>query len=193
TRGLRMNGRDYGEFRASAEQTGSVVNVNVDSTVAESTITGKLQTQLAGDFQTSAWLGFKNVRYSNWSGLLGVRNSGGVGKIDALVEGSASGSVAVLKPKNLRGTVELSKLEIAQRPRPALTGSARTPQLVLQNAGPIEFTASESAMQVRKASLIGKSTRITVGGRIALAQAVAFDLTADGKGDLTVLHDLDPA
>ena len=189
--GLRMNGRDYGEFHASAEQIGSMVNVDLDSNLAQSTIAAKFQTELVGDYKTSGQLTFKNVSYSNWSGLLGLGNTRSLQNFDAVAEGSVNGSVAILKPANLRGTAQLSKLEISAKPKAALAGPPRTATLALRNEGPIEFTASQSAIHVQRASLVGNSTRIAVTGSVAL-EPVAFDLAVDGDANLALLHDLDP-
>ena len=189
--GLRVNGRDYGEFHASAEQTGSMVSINLDSNLAQSMITGKLQTQLAGDYQTSAQLTFKNVSYANWSGLLGTGNADQ--SFDAVAEGSVNGSVAILKPGNLRGNAQISKLEVSTKPAAPLVGSARTRTLALRNDGPIQFSASQSVLHVQNARLVGTATRIAVTGNVALKPAVAFDLSVDGEANLALLHDLDPS
>jgi translocation and assembly module TamB len=192
--GLRLNGRDYGEFHASAEQTGSMLNVNLDSNLAQSSINGKLQTQLAGDYQTAGQLTFKNVSYSNWSALFGSASSGAQ-SFDAVTDGSMNASVSILKPANLSGSAQLSKLEILSKPKPALggphMGAHTTTPLALRNDGPIEFTASQSAIHVQKANLVGNSTHIALKGNVALAPVVDFDLTVDGDANLALLHELD--
>ncbi len=193
--GLRMNGRDYGDFHASAEQTGSTLNVNLDSNLAQSLINGKLQTQLAGDYQTSGQLTFKNVSYSDWSAVLGLGSSGSTQSFDAVADGALNASLAILKPANLTGTAQLSKLEIAAKPKPALggprMGASTTTKLALRNEGPIEFTASQSAIYVQRAILAGNSTRIALTGSVALSPATNFDLTVNGDANLALLHELD--
>ena len=189
---LRMNGRDYGEFHANAQQNGSAVDVHVDSNLAQSMITGQLHTQLAGLYQTSVQATFKNVSYANWGGLLGLGAQGRTQSFDALAEGAVNASFAILKPSNVSGTAQLSKFEISAKPKTPLAGSTRRATLALRNEGPVEFSASQSAIRVQRANLVGDSARLAVTGSVAIEPAIALNLTVDSNANLALLHDLDP-
>src|SRR5665213_2354421 len=192
---LRLNGRDYGDFNATAKQSGSTLAVDLDSTLAQSMIHAKLQAQLGGEYKTSGQLDFKNVRYSNWNDLLGVNTSAGGETFDAVADGGFNGSVAILQPKTLSGSGRLTKLEISAKPKTVLAASlsgTRSNTLALRNDGPIEVTASSSEIKIQKASLIGNSTHLTLTGGVALQPAVALNLTVDADANLALLQDLDP-
>jgi len=138
-------------------------------------------------------LSFKDVRYSNWSALLGLGNAVSGENIDVLAEGAVNASVAILKPANLSGNALISKLEISAKPKPTLAGpmNSHASTLGLRNEGAIELTASQSLIHVQKASLVGNSTRIGLSGSIALSP-LAADLTVNGDANLALLHELDP-
>jgi len=192
---LRMNGRDYGDFNATARQAGSTVTVVLDSTLAQSTIHANLQAQLSGLYQTSGQLDFKNVRYTNWNGLLRLNTSADGETFDALADGSINASVAILQPKSLSGAGRITKLEISAKAKPVLAvpiSGTRSNVLALRNDGPIEATASSAAITIQKASLTGNSTHLTLTGGVTLQPAVALNLTLDADANLALLHDLDP-
>ncbi len=192
---LRFNGRDYGDLQAVAKQTGSVIAVDLDSTLAQSIIHAKLQTQLGGQYQTSAQLEFKDVRYSNWNGLLGLGTSAGGETFDAVAEGNAKASGALLEPKNLSGSAQISKLEISAKPKSLFArpiSGTRSNALVLRNDGPMEVSVNSAGLKIQRASLIGNSTHLTFSGSAALQPAMVLNLTMDADADLALLHDLDP-
>jgi translocation and assembly module TamB len=188
--GIRASGKDLGGFTATAEQTGSMVRVNLDSNLAQSIIRLTGQAQLTRDYPVNAQLNFDNIRYSNLRGLLGPSNVEDRWQdFDALLEGSVNVDGPAISPMDLTGSAQISKLEVTRLHPGALHGGA-TP-LTLLNDGPITLVANQSGIQVQRARIIGPSTEIAITGNVAVRPVTAFNVNVNADTDLALIRQID--
>ena len=100
---LRMNGQELGKASFKAQTSGSNLHFALNSDLAKSSIQGKGDAQLTGDYPVRADLTFANIKYSNIAPFLAKPDTPTEPpSFDALVEGQASVNGPVLKPENVR-------------------------------------------------------------------------------------------
>jgi translocation and assembly module TamB len=185
--GLRANGKDLGALTAVAEQGGNAVRVTLDSNLAQSSIHVDGQAQLTRDYPLTAQVNFSNVRYSNFSNLLGQAGLNTVPGFDALLEGSANVTGPAMAPANLTGSAQISRLEMTSTQR----GPAGRPAaLAFHNDGPISLVANQSGIQVQRAHIVGPSTDIAVTGNMAIRPGAAFNVNVNATTDLSLLQQI---
>jgi len=105
-----------------------------------------------------AKLTFANLKYSELRGFLGTDPMVNP-NFDALVEGDASVTGPALQPKNLRGDLQLSRVELF---------TTQPQKMALKNEGPIVAHLERSVVKIEKARLTGPQTDINVNGSLAL-------------------------
>jgi translocation and assembly module TamB len=185
-RALALNKKPLGDLTATAETRGKEVAFAVNSNFANSTIKGNGRLQLSGDYPVDAQLSFANVTYHGFNAWL--QNT--VSTFDGSLDGQLSVSGPVARTKDLRGTLELTKLEAHS----VAAGTARKPrvQLELHNQGAIVAALDRGLITVRSATITGPSTQLAVTGTASLVEAGALNLRVDGNVKLEILEALNP-
>ena len=131
--GLSMNRQNLGDLTATAETRGNTVDFNLASDLAHSNIKGSGTLQLAADYPINAQLSFSNVTYRALSPLL---SDSPPQPFDAELDGEATVAGPASDVSQLRGTVQLTKLE-AHSAAPAKLGAQPRVNLDLKNSGNI--------------------------------------------------------
>jgi len=185
--GLVYNGRTYGDATFSANTKGENVAFAVDSNFANAAIHGKGEAKLQSGYPLTAQVTVANLRYSNIRGLFEA-DSTIRPDFDALLEADASVSGPASKPDQLKGRLQVSRLELTSSPR-GITGAA--PVLSLKNEGPIVATFDRSAFKIENGHLTGRSTDIRVDGTAGISGTNPLNLTIKANTDLGLLQDID--
>lgn len=180
---LRVGQEEFGGFTASAEQAGPAVKFSLDSNLAESVIHGTGQAQLTRDYPMNAQLSFNNIRYVNWIPLIGKSSTTPPG-FDALFEGNLSIAGPAVRPRDLTGRVQITKVEVSTAGA-ALNGGGAT--VAVRNDGPIAISANQSGVHVERARFTGPATAADVTGDVQLKPAVALNLKVNANADLALL------
>ena len=190
TNALKMNRRDLGGASLSAKTTGSNLDFQVDSDIAQSKIHGSGRAQLTGDYPLQGKLSFANIKYSNIAPFVSeepvVRPS-----FDALVEGEASVSGPVMDAGALDGRLQLNTLQMQTQPSASPTGGAPRRQVTVRNTAPIVLSLNHSLVNIQQFHLQGPSTDVNASGTVNLKdQSTPMNLAVDAFLDLALIQDV---
>ena len=185
--GLTLNGKPAGDVNATAVTRGRELAFNLKSDFAQANIHGDGTMQLRDDFPLAAKLTFAHVTYSGIQPWLDRAERSG---FEALADGQVTVNGPVATPDQLRGLLEISKLEMAS----AVTPGGRKPRQTasIHNAGPIRVALDRSVARVESFRLSGKDMNFNVSGTAALAGTQALDLHAEGDVNLALVEAFDP-
>lgn len=183
-RGLQLTGQPLGDAHLTATSQGPVLRAHLDSTFANSTIRGDGEWRMEADYPGSATVAFSKVDLTGLRQWISPSPSSGALPFTGFAEGEFHINGPALKPELLKADLRIPNLEI----RPA-SGPA---SIVLKNSGPIVATAANSVITIEHAELTGRSTDVTIGGKISLTQKNPLDVRVTGNVDLAVLQTFNP-
>jgi translocation and assembly module TamB len=188
---LRMNNKNLGQADFTAKTSGSTLNFQLDSNIAQSKIHGAGHSQLTGDYPTQANLSFTNIKYTNIEPFI-PSDTGMAPSFEAQVDGEASLNGPALDPDALTGRLQLNQLSAETHPTVTPTGAPPSRSVKIQNQGPIVIALNKSVVSVQQFHLAGLGTVVNASGAINLKDDTApIDLKLDSNVDLGMLQDLD--
>jgi len=182
--GITYNGHAFGNATLVAETKGDDVVFAADSNFAGAAIHGEGNAKLEADYPVTAKLTVANARYSNLRGWLdddSVRSD-----FDALLEADATLAGPVRRPEEMKGNLQVTRLELS-----ALSRGAQQASIALKNEGPIALDYDHGSMRIRNAHLTGKSTDIAIAGTATFGDANSLTLTVKANTGLGLLQDID--
>ncbi len=185
-RGLALNKKPLGDLTATAETKGQEVAFALNSNFAGSAIKGSGRMALGGDYPVDAQVSFDNVTYSGLNALL----ESSLRTFDASLAGQVSLNGPLARTGELRGTLQLTKLEAH-----SVSGdAARKPRgkLELHNQGPIVANLDRGLITIRSAAITGPSTSLSLSGTAAIVEPRALNLRVDGDVKLEALQAINP-
>lgn len=185
-RGLVLNNKPLGDLTATANTRGKQVAFDLTSNFAASSIKGNGRVELSRDYPVDAEVTFANVTYSGLNAWVQSR----VRTFDGSLEGRVSVAGPAVRAKEMRGTLELTKLEAHSMKTDAVAKSRG--QLDLHNEGPIVAALDHGLITIRNARISGPSTNLAVSGTASILDAGAMNLRVDGDVKLGVLQSLNP-
>jgi translocation and assembly module TamB len=183
-RGLALEKKPLGNLTATATTQGTQIAFSLNSDFARSTIQGSGRLGMTADYPLDAHLRFSNI---TWSGLDAWLQSG-VDTLDGSVEGQATVTGPLARTSDLRGTLQITKLETHS----VGTGTAKKPRASLEvhNDGPIAATLDRGTVTIRSAKITGPSADLAATGSASIAGAGAMNLRVNGNVKLEVLEAL---
>ena len=184
--GIAYNGHPYGNAVLTAGNKGDTIAFKADSDFAGAAIHGEGEAGLQADYPVTAKFTLANLRYSNLRGWVG-EDSVQPG-FEALLEAQASVSGPAKKPDEMKGSLQLTRLELSAAPRG--TASPRA-TIALKNDGVMTLDYDRGAMRIQSAHLTGKSADIAIAGTAAFTGANPLNLTIKANTDLTLLQDIE--
>lgn len=182
--GLQLANQRLGDAHLTASSQGGVLRAHLDSSFANSAVKGDGEWRMDGDYPGTANVTFSRLDLAGLREWISPSAGGAAYPFSGFAEGELHITGPALKPDLLRADVRIPSLEI--RPVAASNG------IVLRNSGPIVASVANSTIAIEKAELTGRSTDITVGGKISLSQKNPLDLRANGRVDLAVLQTFNP-
>jgi translocation and assembly module TamB len=185
-RGLSVDKKPLGDLTATAETRGQDLTFNLASDLGRADIRGNGTMRLTGDYPLNAQVTFSNVTYSGLSPLLG----GTPQPLEAVADGRVTVSGPVTRTQDLRGSLELSKLQA--RSVPASTGRQPRVAFELHNAGPIAVALDRNVVTVQSAHIVGPFTDVAVTGTASLGTPNSMNLRANGNIKLELLEAFNP-
>jgi translocation and assembly module TamB len=188
-RGLQLTSQPLGDFRLQANSQGEDVKVRLSSDFANSRIRGEGQFKLTGDYPGSATVTFTRLDFGELGDWISPRTTARQTGIAGSAEGELHVTGPARRPDLMKGALRIPRIEFGPAPGkgPAPGG---TPYL-LRNQGPIVMSMNNQVVSIESARLVGRSTDISVGGRVALQQRNPLDLKVNGRIDLAILHEFD--
>ena len=165
--GLALDKKPLGDLTATADTQGKQVVFALNSNFARSAIKGNGRMELGGDYPVDAQVSFANVTYSGLNAWL----QSTVHTFDGSLDGQVSVNGPVARTQDLRGTLQLTKLEAHSVARRA----AKKPRvnLELHNEGPIVAALDRGVVTIRSAKITGPSTNLALTGTASIAGAAA--------------------
>jgi translocation and assembly module TamB len=182
--GITYQDRALGNAALIAETKGDGVVITADSNFAGAAIHGEGNAKLEAEYPVTAKVTVANARYSNlraWLDDDAVRSD-----VDALLEADATLAGPVRRPEEMKGNLQVTRLELSAAPR-----GARQAPIALKNEGPIALDYDHGSMRIRSAHLTGKSTDIAVAGAATFSGANSLNLTVKANTGLGLLQDMD--
>jgi translocation and assembly module TamB len=101
-----------------------------------------------------------------------------------------SGSASLAGPLNnldqMRGEARLEQIRVT--PNPDVQGRTATPDVTLENAGPIIFDVTRTGADIRDARFSATDTQLEARGRIGFGEQNPWDVAATGSINLRILR-----
>jgi translocation and assembly module TamB len=186
--GLQLTGQRLGDAHLSAHSEGPLLRVSLDSDVADTMLKGQGQWRLEGDYPGNALFTFSNLDLANVRPWLSPAQASGSSDFRGVADGQLRVDGPLLKPQLLKVELRLPTLELSPAPTTAGVPAA---DLTLRNSGPIVAVLANSVVTIQNAHMVGRSTDVTVAGRVLLQQKNSLDLQVNGHADLVLLRDFD--
>jgi translocation and assembly module TamB len=183
--GIAYNGHSYGNATLVAGSNGDSVTFKADSDFAGASIHGQGEARLQAGYPVSAKLTLANLRYSALRGWLGDASI--APGFEALLEAEASISGPANKPDEMKGNLQVTRLELSA---PARGGASSGVEMALKNNGVMAIDYDRGSIRFQNAQLTGKSTDIAIAGTAALRGANPLNLTIKANADLKLLQDI---
>ncbi|MBV8818202.1 MAG: translocation/assembly module TamB domain-containing protein, partial [Acidobacteriaceae bacterium] len=179
--GISAQGKNLGDATLTADTASSgQLTFALDSNLAGSSISGRGNAQLAGDYPINAKLTFKNIAWNRLQTLVGS-NTGEPPEFDAETDGQITVNGPVLALDRLRGSLELTRLKVHTIPGPG------EKTITIQNEGPIAANLDRGIVNILSAHITGPQTDIQTSGNLGL-QKQTLNLTLNAKANLAPLQ-----
>ena len=185
---LQITDLAFGDAHLSISSQGGVARAHLESNIAKSEIRGSGEWRLDGDYPGGATIDFSQVnlaRLRNWI------QPATAAQPDSFA-GSAQGHLHIdgplLQLHNLKAELTIPEFHLGPPPSSGLAADAG----VLENSGPIVITLAGDSVNIESARLVGRSTALTVTGKIQLRDKNPLDVRVNGTIDLELLRDVNP-
>ncbi len=189
--GLQLTGQALGDARLIANSEAGVLRVRLSSDFANSRIRGDGEWSLTGDYPGSATVTITRLDFAQLESWLFPAEDTSSRRFAGFAEGELRIQGPALKPANMKAELRIPKLEILPGPGSGRTTAAAN-VLSLHNDGPIVASMANSVITVQNARLKGRSTDLTIGGKVAVDSKMPLDVRVNGRIDLGIVQDLDP-
>lgn len=186
---FQLTGEPLGDANLTIDSQNQVLRAHLVSDVAQCAVRGDGEWRLEGDYPGKATVTFSKVDLAVLRDLISPA-TGGATRFVGKTEGTVQIEGPALKPQAIKAELRIPAFEIAPAPGSGLSDTT----LTLRNAAPIVVRMANSVVTVDTAHLTGKSTDLSLTGRISLEQKNPLDLRVNGHLDLALMqefaHDL---
>ena len=186
-KGLQLNGQAFGDTHLTASSQGQVLSAHLESDFANSAIRGDGEWKLEGEYPGSATIRFSKLDFARLRAWIAPSQSGATDRVAGSAEGDLRIDGPALKPESMKAELRIPKLEIGPAPGTVPPAGAIT----LTNSGPIVASMSNSIVTVESARLVGRSTDLSITGKVLLDQKSPLDLRVNGHLDLAIVQTFD--
>jgi translocation and assembly module TamB len=181
---LRLNGQQFGNAHLTANSQNGGLHAHLDSNFANSVIQGEGQWQLTGDYPGSAVVNFSRLDFNQLHDWI-TPNAPSAASFTGSAEGELHVDGSALKPETLKAELRIPKFQISP-----LEQIGTAAPITLANSGDIVARLANSVITVESAHFTGRSTDLSLTGRITLREKNPLDLRVNGHIDLAELHDI---
>jgi translocation and assembly module TamB len=179
---VQAQGETFGDLKATAAMaSANRVRFALDSNLADAQIHGQGNVDLTDGYPVNAQLTFNNALFSRIARLAGVTLAE-PGRIEAAVDGQMNVSGPVEHVDQLRGSAQLTRVNIMAKARP---GENRP--VTIANQGPLIATLDRGVIQLRNMHLQGSGVDLEASGTASIIGG-PLALTANGNVGLAILQ-----
>jgi translocation and assembly module TamB len=183
-KGLAVQGKNLGDLTLDASTSGGRVNFTLDSSLGGASIQGKGNSQLAGDYPTTAQITIHNV---TWKGLQPLLGPAGVDSpdFDAAADGEITMNGPVLRSDAMSARLQLSRVQLT-----AATPGIHSETVTVQNQGPVAVSLDRGVARIESLHLTGPKTDVQAQGSVSLT-AHTLQASLNARTDLGLLQKFD--
>jgi translocation and assembly module TamB len=193
--GLRnalVDGRPYGNLELTANTRLPVLAVGVTVNLDGIQMHGNGEWRLDSGYPGQARIEIPRVPFSALHDLAPEPHA----RKDLPFDGFLQGEVKVAGPLNnlsaWKADITLSTVQLNALPNAHPMAGAQPQDLVLRNSEPVHLDATSKGIDIRSASFTAKETTLTVSGRLALDSKTPWDVSAQGRINLSILQIFNP-
>ena len=162
-RNLAIGADRLGDLELAANTSQGQTALVLTSNVAGASIAGSGKLRLANDTLTDGRLTFQNVTWAGVRRLVAPGSAAGQ-DVEAVTDGQISMSGPLTNIDQLRGSVEIKRLEL----RAAASIFQHNQRLLLQNQDPLRATIDRGTVRIENAHLTGPDTTFQATGSMPL-------------------------
>jgi translocation and assembly module TamB len=188
---ITAEGKNYGDFTLNADTANGRANFTLASNLGGASIEGRGTAELSADYPVDAQVSFRNVEWANLHGLFEAGSIGAPG-FDIATDGQIGVQGPVLKTDNLRGSVQISRLEVSSKVASRNTVGKNTPSMpvTIKNQGPVSIALDRQTVRIEQAHFTSPQTDIQATGTASLKDKT-LNLSLNSNTDLAALQSFD--
>jgi translocation and assembly module TamB len=183
--GLHFSDQALGETHITVSSQGNLARAHLESTAAESQLSGDGEWRLEGDYPGTATLTFAKLDLVRLRAWLEPTAAATPSPFVGSAEGQLRIDGPLLQPQLLKAQLSIPQFQFG----PAADIGLPAARLVLHNNGPIVANMENNVITVDSARLTGAATDFSLTGRVSLQQRSPLDLRVSGHVDLALVHD----
>jgi translocation and assembly module TamB len=187
-RDATVNDKPAGGLSLNADTSGETLKITGQGNLREARVDGSGEWKLAAGYPGSAHVAFTSASLATLDGIVSAARS--VPAHDLPFRGTVSGSASLAGPLNnldqMRGEVRLEQIRVT--PNPDVQGRTATPDVTLENAGPIVFDITRTGADIRDARFSATDTQLAARGRIGFGEQAPWDVAVTGSINLRILR-----
>ena len=187
-RDATVNGKPAGSLSLNADTAGETLKVTAQGNLSEAHFDGSGEWKLAAGYPGNGHVTFTSASLATLDGIVSAARS--VPAHDLPFRGTVSGSASLTGPLNnpgqMHGEVRLEQIRLT--PNPDVQGRNATPDVTLENAGPIVFDVTRTGADIRDARFSATDTQLEARGRIGFGEQAPWDVAVTGSINLRILR-----
>ncbi|MGD0435428.1 MAG: translocation/assembly module TamB domain-containing protein [Bryobacteraceae bacterium] len=191
-RNALVDGRPYGDLELTANTRLPMLAVGVTVNLGGIQMHGNGEWRLDSGFPGQARIVIPRVSVAALHDLAPEPHL----RKDLPFDGFLQGEVIVAGPLNnlsaWKADMTLATVQLNSLASTHPLAGAQAQDLVLRNAEPVRIEATPKAVEIRSASFTAKETTLTVSGRLALDSKTPWDVSAQGRINLSILQIFNP-
>jgi translocation and assembly module TamB len=191
-RDIKRNNVRYGDLVFDTATLSNVLRTTLTGDLDKVPVRGEAEVRLTDELPVKGALHFDRISMATFTALTGAPAND---LMDGSIEGGIHFEGPLRQPEKLTARLEISQLQIASRAPRETLGKPGTPDLALNNSGPIVIEASGGIARVHSFHLEGNETNLNIAGSVPYLGKNAGDaagLKLAGSVNLRIFHLFDP-
>jgi translocation and assembly module TamB len=191
-RNAALGGHAYGDFSLTASTKLPLLMLAATATLEDVQLHGSGEWRMEGDYQGEAHFAIPRMAIATLHDLAPGKHVRQKLPFDGFIQGEGTISGPLNQPSSIKADVTLSTVQLNASPNARPLGGLQPQDLVLRNAQPLHLVVTSSAVDFGRASFVAKDTTLNAFGRLALNSKNPWDLTVQGRVNLSILQLFNP-
>ena len=190
SKSVHLNGKNLGAVSLEARSRRETLKISGEMALRGSRILATAEVTLDGDYPAQGEIRLEPVEIETLFTLAGERPNGP--PATGVLRGKASFTGPLRQPAKIKGSGEITRLEI--KPREILEPGAKGPplDLTVHNEGPIPVELANSVIRIKRSRLTAQKTDVFVEGYYAPGEKSPLEVRLRGDLNLATLRGLRP-